>query len=456
MEAKKEVTEEKEQRKLTGDVPQQTIYHLDGLDYLLLKTTPESCEYIFYDRYLRETMRGEIELSGEPEILREEVLRQQGRLVENTDVIPEAEFEKLQTFVSGEPMVRITYTESKFLEKGQVFPFSEANQLLDTLDKKTREKYGEEPYYDKTGFEIEYMKYGRIYTYSGRYDLGDGDGTLAAHIEQEAVHGRTDPEWQAALAKTGKEFQRETNEKYDYVIEDLIPYLNIQESLGKIERRSQAELAELKKNGIPENAVFEYKDYYLALREYVRVSHMALNCEENWRLPEAPELADYVTKSEKESMEAYRKRVEKEIAEEAKAAGMTVEEYVANDYEPYASSQKMEVSKETAVEEHAAGGYEKQEKKSAEHLSAYLQTLIAGSVAAENGIYTMNAEELPYASLLLLKEECIREGISDHIIFEKNGDVVGQNLADIYKISESAEQRSYDVPEIKKSIVSSM
>ena len=89
-------------------------------------------------------------------------------------------------------------------------------------------------------------------------------------------------------------------------------------------------------------------------------------------------------------------------------------------------------------------------------MSPYLQALIVGSAQAENGIYTMNADELPYASFLLLKEECEREGITDHIIFGKKGDVVCQDLSDIYKIPDVSAQKSYEAPEIKKRTAPSM
>ena len=115
-----------------------------------------------------------------------------------------------------------------------------------------------------------------------------------------------------------------------------------------------------------------------------------------------------------------------------------VEEYTMSSYESYDSSEGQ------------------QEKKSAEHLSSCLQALIVGSAQAENGVYTMNAEELPYASFRLLKEECEREGISDHIIFGESGDVLCQDLSDVYKIPELSIQKSNETPEIKKSIAPSM
>lgn len=52
----------------------------------------------------------------------------------------------------------------------------------------------------------------------------------------------------------------------------------------------------------------------------------------NYELPPAPQLKDFDTE-----LEAYKEHVKEEIAQEAAAAGMTVEEYAANGYEPYAA-----------------------------------------------------------------------------------------------------------------------
>ncbi len=395
-------------------VPQQAVYHLDGLDYLLLKTTPESCEYVFYDRYLQESVRGEIDLPGEPEMLMREILSRQERYVKEADVIPEEEFEKLQTFIFGEPIVRIVHTESEYLKEGQEIPFSEADELFLSIDLKTREKYGEDSLrFDRTVFEIEYMEYGRMHIYSGYRDLGrDGDSLIAQMVEHA---------------------QRETNEKYDHIIEDFVPYLNGHKSVGIMERKAQQGLKNLEENTtLDREKNLEYQDCFSAIQDYVTYSRLSMNCERNRDLLEEPDPEEYITDFEKEEVfKTYYDLMKKEAVQENK-------------------------TKETAVEEHAANGYEKQEKKSAEHLSPYLQALIVGSAVAENGIYTMNAEELPYASFRLLKEECEREGISDHIIFGKSGDVLCQDLSDVYKIPELSTQKSNETPEIKKSIAPSM
>ena len=52
-----------------------------------------------------------------------------------------------------------------------------------------------------------------------------------------------------------------------------------------------------------------------------------------YQLPEPPKLSDF-----DHTLQDYKEQVEAEIAQEAAAAGMTVEEYAANDYEPYSAA----------------------------------------------------------------------------------------------------------------------
>ena len=70
--------------------------------------------------------------------------------------------------------------------------------------------------------------------------------------------------------------------------------------------------------------------YFNAVLDYVRQCRPLLN-QGQYQLPEPPRLADFDV-----DLQEYKKQVEAEIAQEAAAAGMTVEEYAANGYEPAA------------------------------------------------------------------------------------------------------------------------
>lgn len=84
-------------------------------------------------------------------------------------------------------IVKIEWSESPELQDGEIFPFAEINRklaLLDSEQRINRESKGwEGSWYDKTKFTL-YAKFdGSEEVYTGRYDIGDGDGTLLHHIE---------------------------------------------------------------------------------------------------------------------------------------------------------------------------------------------------------------------------------------------------------------------------------
>lgn len=54
-----------------------------------------------------------------------------------------------------------------------------------------------------------------------------------------------------------------------------------------------------------------------------------------YNLPPVPQLKDFDVE-----LQAYKEHVKEEIAQEAAAAGMTVEEYAANGYEPYTAQEQ--------------------------------------------------------------------------------------------------------------------
>ena len=69
--------------------------------------------------------------------------------------------------------------------------------------------------------------------------------------------------------------------------------------------------------------------YHTAMKEYVSKCRSIVN-NGNYDLPPVPQLKDFDA-----DLADYKEHVKEEIAQEAAAAGMTVEEYAANGYEPY-------------------------------------------------------------------------------------------------------------------------
>ena len=107
----------------------------------------------------------------------------------------------------------------------------------------------------------------------------------------------------------------------EMVLTEFIPYLKQHCNLSAMEQAATAALRE-GQNISPEQAA-----YYNAVVAYVQDCRPLLN-QGQYNLPEPPKLADF-----DQSLQDYKAQVQAEIAQEAAAAGMTVEEYAAAGFE---------------------------------------------------------------------------------------------------------------------------
>lgn len=81
----------------------------------------------------------------------------------------------------GAPVVTVEWSENGAFDDGMKFSVAAAEIIFKTLDEKI--SADQERGYDKTKFSIEYTDAdGEPSTYEGRYDLGDNEGGLIAHI----------------------------------------------------------------------------------------------------------------------------------------------------------------------------------------------------------------------------------------------------------------------------------
>ena len=109
------------------------------------------------------------------------------------------------------------------------------------------------------------------------------------------------------------------------LLHEFVPYLKLHNNLSKMEQTATKALEENSGMTATETA------YHTAMKDYVSKCRAMVNSG-NYDLPPVPQLKDFDTE-----LAAYKEHVKEEIAQEAAAAGMTVEEYAANGYEPYAA-----------------------------------------------------------------------------------------------------------------------
>lgn len=155
--------------------------------------------------------------NGESEKLQKEFLK-------NNENNQSMSIPKPEKALPGEPIVTVRFSEHPELSEGMKFPISQANRLFAELDKKQRsdrELYENSGWYHKTDFTVEYSINGEKNTYEGRYDIGDGDGSLTEHIKSYAQYMLKDDIIKSFISDE-KELD-ENKRNYKYILNELIP-----------------------------------------------------------------------------------------------------------------------------------------------------------------------------------------------------------------------------------------
>lgn len=235
----------------------------------------------------------------------------------------------------AEPLVTIIWSESPDLNDLEQMPLSQADVVFKALDDAMRDELG----YDKTKFRIDFTMNGQPENYEGRQDFGDGDGSLIEHIQAYHEYYAQAGHWKNHVLSTeGPEAWEQDKAEREMILGEFIPYLKLHCNLSAMEREAQRPL----QSG--ETLTPEQTAYFNAVLDYVRECRPLLN-QGQYQLPEPPRLADFDVE-----LQEYKQQVEDEIAREAAAAGMTVEEYAAAGYEAPAAPEPESPVPEKATE----------------------------------------------------------------------------------------------------------
>ena len=227
---------------------------------------------------------------------------------------------------AAEPVVTILWSESPHLKDGQQMPLHEAEAVFKELDSARRHEREKPGYtghwYDKTKFRIDFTMQGQPDSYEGRQDFGDGDGSLIQHIRGYHEYYAQDESWKNhVLHHEGPEAWEADKAQRDMLLHEFVPYMELHCNLATMEQEARRPL----RSG--ETLTPEQTAYFNAVLDYVKECRPLLN-QGQYHLPEPPQLADF-----DQSLQDYKKQIEAELEQEAATAGLTVEEYVASDYE---------------------------------------------------------------------------------------------------------------------------
>ena len=227
---------------------------------------------------------------------------------------------------AAEPVVTILWSESPHLKDGQQMSLHEAEAVFKELDSARRHEREQPGYtghwYDKTKFRIDFTMQGQPDSYEGRQDFGDGNGSLIQHIRGYHEYYAQDESWKNhVLHHEGPEAWEADKAQRDMLLHEFVPYMELHCNLAAMEQEARRPL----RSG--ETLTPEQTAYFNAVLDYVKECRPLLN-QGQYHLPEPPQLADF-----DQSLQDYKKQIEAELEQEAAAAGLTVEGYVASDYE---------------------------------------------------------------------------------------------------------------------------
>ena len=143
------------------------------------------------------------------------------------------------------------FYDRQFNDRYTDLSFALGNYLLGVLDEKQhREREGDDNvgWYHKTDFDITVTIGGEDFHYDGRFDIGDGEGDLIAHIKNFYEYSLSPdcpfiPEWK----RQGEDYYREKMESLCWGRDVFIPYLEQHKDLTPEDRKLFDEIMSFEK-----------------------------------------------------------------------------------------------------------------------------------------------------------------------------------------------------------------
>ena len=144
------------------------------------------------------------------------------------------------------------FYDRQFNDRYTDLSFALGNYLLGVLDEKQHREREDESkqvgWYHKTDFEISAVIDGEDFHYEGRFDIGDGEGDLIAHIKNFYDYSLSPscpfiPEWK----KQGEDYYREKMESLRFGRDVFIPYLEQHTELTPEDEKLLAEILSFEK-----------------------------------------------------------------------------------------------------------------------------------------------------------------------------------------------------------------
>jgi hypothetical protein len=200
----------------------------------------------------------------------------------------------VKVMTESQPLVTVMFSEHDGLRGIEKMPLYLANTVFFDADEKQQADYlasgrPSAPYLN-TDFRVDYTLNGKPESYTGRYDVGDGDQTILDHILGHAEYYRHDEGHQRYLADKGGNEQAAVNARHDFVIEKLVPFLEKHCEISHFEAAAISECMGIyeEAKGQPSSADAPRIAYLESVVEHAWRCRSALNETGLVGLPEAP------------------------------------------------------------------------------------------------------------------------------------------------------------------------
>ena len=236
--------------------PIRYLYHEDDVVYI----GADKYEIVAFDENAVSLRNPEFPLFGKElsradfeEKLKENPVNDHLKVVvtekQKTEIPPEQKPDGIQFSIgfSEHP----AFYDRQFNDRYTDLSFALGNYLLGVLDEKQhREREGDDNvgWYHKTDFDITVTIGGEDFHYDGRFDIGDGEGDLIAHIKNFYEYSLSPdcpfiPEWK----RQGEDYYREKMESLRWGRDVFIPYLEQHKDLTPEDRKLFDEIMSFEK-----------------------------------------------------------------------------------------------------------------------------------------------------------------------------------------------------------------
>jgi len=244
-------------------------------------------------------------LLAEPELLldaaKNVTLNQTGRSEIQAERITERELEALNALGASEPQVTFTCNELADIPSGMSMPLSQANRLMERLDQRQRNDHqrsdqNDSPTYS-VNFRVDYAQEGKPSIYSGRQEIGAGDGSLTHHMQAHLQSYLENKNWQKYLLSKGDHNLAEDRQSLENLRDDLLHYFNNHIALSYLAERTNQYEAGIK--SLAEDKQPSMASYYQDIQTYVQTAREGMNLSAQDAAPDFPQLSQYLPQPER-------------------------------------------------------------------------------------------------------------------------------------------------------------